>query len=139
MKTIFIILMSIILLISCSQTETGNCGKLPDGNNTVRVRIISVIPNPTGNDDYKESFTIKNFGSNSVNLSGWKVVHNGKSVWDLSTAGELLPCREITIYNLNAESLNNNGDFLKLTNDNNILIHSVEWHQISDGKVVAPK
>jgi hypothetical protein len=139
MKIEIFFLISYILLISCSDTKTGNCGKLPIGNNSVSVRIISVIPNPTGNDDYKESFTVKNFGSNPINLKGWKVIHKGKAVWDLTTVGELLPCREITIYNLNTESLDNNGDFLKLTDKDNILIHNIEWNQIPEGKEVLPR
>ncbi len=135
---IITIFTAIVLILACSSHEPGNCGKMPDGNRNSFVRIVSVIPNPNGKDDLKESFTIKNFGSSPISLKGWKILHSGKSQWNLDSAGELLPCHVITIYNLKTQSLNNSHDYLKLIDSDNIQIQSIEWNEVPEGKEIIP-
>lgn len=127
------------LLVGCSSNEPGNCGKMPQGNRNSFIRLISILPNPNGPDDFKESFTIKNFGDTPINLKGWKIIHNGSSLWHLETIGELMPCRQVTVFNLRAESLGNNNDFIKLIDDENIQVQSIEWSNVPEGKEIIPE
>ncbi len=137
------LILAVILILATACTENDSpppdCGPMPQGNRTISVRIISVNPNPAGSDDYKESFTIKNFGSEPVNLAGWKVVHSGESQWDLAAVKELKPCHQVTVFNLNKESLLNGRDYLKLVNNNNIQVQSVEWDSAAEGKEIVPR
>lgn len=139
MKTGVLILLLSAVMLSCSGREAANCGKVPSGNRNSLIRIISVLPNPAGSDDFKESFTIKNFGEGAVSLNGWKVIHSGKALWELGTIGELLPCRQVTVFNLKTESLDNTRDYLKLIDQDNILIQTIEWKNMPEGIELSPE
>lgn len=90
-RSCFVLLLAFVL--SCSEQpnlpNTDNQNKFPFGNppsgdNNYGLRIVELIPNPSGEDNYRERFTIKNFFKETVALKGYKVVDLPDSEWELS-------------------------------------------------------
>ena len=74
-----------------------------------------MLPNPSGQDDLKESITIKNCGRQKVTLKGWVLRDNDRldSAWPL--VGELTAGAEKTfLRNGQGMQLGNSGDSVEL-------------------------
>src|SRR6266571_3183002 len=59
------------------------------GDGRAQIRIISLLPNRPGDDTENEEVTIKNAGSNTVNLAGWKLRDLAKQTWSLDSLSSL--------------------------------------------------
>lgn len=84
----------LVLIVSCSestnQPNSDNSnnypfGTPPSGDKNFGLRIVEIIPNPSGFDDYRERFTIKNFFKETVSLKDYKVVDLPDSEWELQS------------------------------------------------------
>ena len=47
------------------------------------IRIVAIMPNPVGEDDYNEYFILKNFGKTQINLSNYVIEDDDNISWDL--------------------------------------------------------
>ncbi|MFN3196778.1 MAG: hypothetical protein ACE364_12570 [Chlorobiota bacterium] len=148
MKTINLLLLILIVLTSCSDdksTEPNNkfCSEInimPQGLEGTYTRIVGVLPNPEGDDDYTEQFKIRSFLLNSTDLSEY-YIHDDENVrWNLSELefyvdyeGEDF-CRTLTYISDKVAQLLNSGDKIYLYDKNNIKIQSVSFGPSASGE-----
>jgi endonuclease YncB( thermonuclease family) len=87
-----------------SDVPIGDIKIVPNG-----VRIVALLPNPTGRDAGNEQVTIGNSTDEPVNLRGWKLIDRAGNVFPLD--GKIDP-RESLIVTMTESTmpLNNNGD-----------------------------
>lgn len=103
------------------------------------VRIVSVIPNPVGDDVANEEVTLRNLGSQSVGLQGWRVRDLAGRTWNLDAAGILPPGQEITIRREGQEmALNNDGDTVELLDASGSVVQSFSYTDVSQGQAFTP-
>lgn len=153
MKPLFILLF--ILLYSCSDsksTNTPNTTKdclgienMPAGFKDIYMRIIAVLPNPTGNDDYNEKFELKFFKDSTVDWNSFYIKDDEGTRWNLSDLepqivqnGEAENCKSRIYTSNKVAQLLNSGDKVYLFDFNNILIQTVIFGQTKDGEWVYP-
>lgn len=101
------------------------------------VRIVSVLPNPTGGDPGNEEVTLRNFGMGAVTLTNWKLRDRSGNQFTLSgtiAAGATLVIR----LPANTLPLNNDGDDIILINAPGQQQHAVSYTgaQAQSGQVV---
>jgi len=105
----------------------------------VNVKIRSLLPNPEGNENQNEEVTIINLGTQSVNLSGWKLRDLAGKTWSLDTLGTLGPGEEKTIKrNGQPMALNNGGDTIDLIDPNGNVVHTVTYSRSEEGEIITP-
>lgn len=105
------------------------------GNRTLI--ITELLPNPQGNDNQKETATIKNVSQQAVNLNGWKLRDLKGKTWSLSSLGVIQPGQEKTITrNGQPMSLNNDGDTIELLDTNGKAVDTVTYGPVDEGEVV---
>jgi hypothetical protein len=112
--------------------EADDDGPIPSG-----VRIVSLLANPTGDDDKKEEITIGNFTSSNLNLSGFKLRDKAKQLYKLS--GTVPAHTKLTIIMVeNTMPLNNSGDEVVLLDDHGTVVHKVSYTatEAGPGKVI---
>ena len=106
---------------------------------TAQVRITRLLPNPVGDDTQNEEVTVKNFGSQPVNLTGWKLRDLAHTAWVLDSLGTLGPSEEKTIKrNAQPMALNNTGDTIDLIDPLAAVIHTVTYPKVQEGELVTP-
>ena len=92
-----------------------------------------------GDDTQNEEVTLKNFGSQPVNLIGWKLRDLAHIEWVLDALGTLNPNEEKKIKrNGQPMALNNTGDTIDLTDPSATVIHTVTYPKIQEGELVTP-
>jgi exonuclease III len=105
----------------------------------INIRVISLLPNPPGSDNLNEEATIKNLGSQSVSLAGWKLRDLTGSTWSLSNLGTLAPGQQKTIKRNNQPmALNNGGDTIELVDPSNAVKQTINYGPVNEGEVVIP-
>jgi hypothetical protein len=103
------------------------------------VRIISLVPNATGDERQTEEITLKNTGSSTLNLSGWTVRDLTGKTWSLAAVTALAPGAERTVRRSNQPmSLNNGGDTIQLLDAAGVLVQSVTYPAMADGQRFDP-
>ncbi|MFQ5950121.1 MAG: lamin tail domain-containing protein, partial [Nitrospiria bacterium] len=116
-----------------------NFGDPSGGTPIVQVRIVSLLPNPSGNDNQNEEATIGNAGTQDVDLSGWKLRDLVGRTWSLDSHGTLHAGDEKAIRrNGQAMALNNNGDTIDLINPDGDVVQSVTYPSVEEGEIVIP-
>ena len=84
------------------------------------VVIDSLLPNPVGSDRDLEEVTLRNKGTNSVELAAWRLQDESGRVWPLVSLGTLAGGQSATISrNAMPMSLDNDGDEILLFDANN--------------------
>lgn len=125
------------IITSCSDstsTTTSSCGTMPPGLASDSVRIISLVPNPVGNDDKAEQWTVKCFGA-SADMSQYKVKDSDNINWDLK--GALGQCdTAVFVSDKNAQLLNS-GETVYLMKANQV-IQTITYGEVADGQIVRP-
>jgi len=105
----------------------------------IKVRMTSLLPNPPGDENVNEEVTIKNFGSQSVNMNGWKLRDKAGKTWSLNSLETLNPGEEKTIKrNGQSMALNNNGDTVDLIDPNGNVVHTVTYSRTEEGEIISP-
>ncbi len=115
-------------------------GTDPDDDDPVTaasLRIVALLPNPSGTDAGHEEVTIGNFGTAEASLAGWKLRDRANNEFTLS--GSLPPSSRLTIImTSNTMPLNNSGDDITLIDNSDNVLVSVSYAggQASSGAVV---
>lgn len=141
----------LVLLSQHSCTEQNNTTQptdnnnelfdgMPVGNNNLTLRIIALVPNPKGEDDYAENWTLRNFSkSKTVQLSDYKLVDieaGGNIEWQMN--GSLAPGESITIKSDKTAQLLNSGDEVFLYANDGTLVQSIRYAEANDGDIIKP-
>jgi exonuclease III len=100
----------------------------PPPNPAGSVRIVKLLPDPSGDDRDNEKVWVKNTGAAPVSLSGWKLRDKGGATWDLAPLGTLAPGQTKEIQRSGgAMSLNNDGDTIELLDSSAVVVHTVTY------------
>ena len=153
MKILFTVLV-ILLFTSCSEEKTTtpepkasefctDIDNMPEGLEGTYVRIVAVLPNPSGNDDYNEKFEIKSFKDSIQNFSLYYILDDENVRWDLGKLNfaiidnaESGNCRSVIYISDKVAQLHNSGDTIYLYNPDGVLIQTVSYGQSKDGEWV---
>lgn len=100
-------------------------------------RIVSLLPNPDGEDAGREEITIANTGSAVLDLTGWMLRDRAQNVFALSgtiAAGD----RMTVILSPNSMPLNNGGDEIVVVDAAGTIRHRVVYSgsQVQPGVVL---
>ena len=103
----------------------------------VAVRFESILPNPAGDDALNEEIVLKNFGTQTVSLAGWKIRDITGAEWKL--LDEIAP-QMVKVIKRNGQpmSLNNNGDTVDLVDPQGPVVQTVTYSATTEGEVVTP-
>ena len=102
-----------------------------------RMRIVSLVPDPLGDDFVAEQITLRNVGSQSVSVVGWQVRDLAGNTWILDGLGEFAAGQTKTIVrNGQAMSLNNGGDEIELVSPDGSVAQSVTYGKVASGGVI---
>jgi endonuclease/exonuclease/phosphatase family metal-dependent hydrolase len=95
-------------------------------NPPVGIRIISLLPNPHGQDAGREEVTIGNFTTSQLNLQGWKLRDRAGKLFTLT--GIVPANSKLTIImTVNSMPLNNDGDEVELLDSQGVVKHKVTY------------
>lgn len=146
--------LALILVISCSDDKattepepdidtTAYChdiDDMPSGLEGTYVRIIAVLPNPDGDDDYNEKFRVRSFIEQEIYLDGYYIKDDEGVRWDISELEkELIFNLECRYYNYKSDKvaqLLNSGDTIYLYSPDDVLIQTVNYGVTKDGEWV---
>ncbi len=108
----------------------------PPTAHPAEVRIISLVPNPSGDEQQNERVTLRNMGSAPVQLEGWTLTDETGAAWTLSGSipvGQTLEVRRTG----QAMALNNNGDTIRLLHGGQ-LVQIVRYGRVGEDEPVTP-
>ena len=101
------------------------------------VRIVSIVPDPVGDDFAEEQITLRNSGTTPIRLTGWQVRDLADRRWSLDSGGELPPGAELTLKrNGQAMSMNNSGDQIELLDPTGTSVQVFKYDQARVGEVI---
>ena len=102
----------------------------------VGVRILSLLANPEGEDQGKESVTIINEGTILIDLTGWKL--RDRAGGEAPLSGQLAPDGSTTVILPRSLALSNSGDEVALIGADGIERHRVSYtrDQVSPGEEI---
>lgn len=107
------------------------------GTQAAQVRIVALLPNPEGDEGQYEEVTLKNLGSQSISLGGWKL--RDLAGRTLDGLGTLQPGQEKTMKrNGQPMTLNDGGDTVDLIDPNGSVMQTVTYSAVDEGEVVNP-
>jgi hypothetical protein len=100
------------------------------------VRIASVLPNPEGEDQGKESVALTNQGTTSIDLTGWKL--RDRAGGEASLSDQLAAGASKTVILPRSLALNNNGDEVALIGSDGIERHRISYslNQVLPGQEI---
>jgi exonuclease III len=102
-------------------------------------RIISLLPNPSGDESQNEAATIRNIGTLPVSLAGWKLRDLAGQTWLLDSLGSLAAGTEGTIVRLGQPmAMNNAGDTIDLVDPTGTVVQTVSYGRVDEGELVTP-
>lgn len=102
-----------------------------------RLRIVQFVPDPVASDFVAEQITLRNAGTDTVSLMGWKVRDLAGNSRDLDALGALAPGQSGTLVrNGQAMSLNNGGDEIELVAPGRAVTQTVTYGKVTPGQVV---
>jgi hypothetical protein len=106
---------------------------------TDTIRIVELLPNPSGRDEENESVTLKNVGTDPVSLNAWLLRDLSGAMWTLNAAGILNGGQEKTVKrNFQPMSLNNEGDTVQLLNPAGRVVQTVSFGPVGVNEIVRP-
>jgi hypothetical protein len=102
----------------------------------VGVRIVSLVPNPAGSDNFAEQVTLQNPGATEVSFAGWRIVDAQGNEFALSGTIAAGATRTITLQRV--AMLSNDGDEIRLIAPEG-LVHAVRYSgPVQSGQTVVP-
>jgi hypothetical protein len=155
MKNLLLIILA-ILIISCNEDnptenntpETQYCtdiADMPEGLANTYVRIVALLPNPKGDDDYNEKFEIRSFKDSIVDFSSYYILDDENVRWDLSKLnfevvqnGQSENCKSLIYTSDKIAELLNGGDIVYLYDSKDRLLQTFEYNSSKDGEWVYP-
>ncbi|MFA7327816.1 MAG: hypothetical protein WC121_14200 [Candidatus Kapaibacterium sp.] len=142
----------ILSLFSCAEDKTTepittNISKyitdMPEGNPNTYVRIVAVLPNPSGEDDYNEKFRIRTYDNLITDFDSYYIKDDEGTRWNLATLEKVRPAEaqedgflEYIYTSDKIAQLLNSGDVVYLYNPEGVLIQTVSYGQSKDGEWV---
>lgn len=100
------------------------------------VRIISLVPNPSGDELENERVMLRNLGAATVRLEGWTLGDETADTWTL--AGSIAPGQALEVRRARqAMALNNNGDTIRLWHDGRV-VQMVQYGRVGEDEIVTP-
>lgn len=101
------------------------------------VRMISLLPDPAGDDFLDERITLRNTGTSPVNLTAWKLRDLAENSWPLDGLGTVAPGGEVSIKrNGQPMALNNGGDTVELVAPDGTVVQTVDYGRVRAGEEV---
>lgn len=97
-----------------------------------KIIINEILANPVGSDNTSEFIELKNIGDTTICLNNWQVQDGSKSVYEIYneyySLSFIRPNQFFVIYrDISKIALNNNGDSVKLIDNNGTLIDSISY------------
>jgi len=111
--------------------QSANGGRT-GGRTGNEVVIDSLLPDPIGDESQNESVTLRNVGSSSITLVGWKLRDAARRTWSLSGVLQAGDERTFT-RDGQAMALNNDGDIVALLDRSGNVIDEVTYHWSREG------
>lgn len=103
------------------------------------IKIISLLPNPAGDETQNEMITLKNFGGTSQSLTGWKVKDAAGRIWTLDAVGSISAGAEVQVLRQGQTmALNNSGDTVYLLDSAGNTMQTIVYGAVEEGEVVNP-
>jgi hypothetical protein len=91
-------------------------------------RIVSLLPNPEGDEDQNEKATITNIGSQPVDTTGWTLRDRAQRTRTLDSLGTIAPGVSKSIQRLGQPmAMNNRGDTIELVNTQGGVVHTFTY------------
>ncbi|MDJ0842568.1 MAG: endonuclease [Acidobacteriota bacterium] len=104
---------------------------------TGRVRILSLLPNPAGDERMNESAVIVNETNAPVSMNGWVLHDRAGKTWLLSELGTLEPgSAGIISRNGQPMALNNGGDRVRLIKPGGEVVDTVSYSRAKEGEKI---
>ena len=102
------------------------------------LRILSLVPDPAGDDFSSERITFLNSGTAAVDLAGWRARDLAGNVWNLDGLANIAAGENKTLLrNGAAMSLNNGGDTIELVAPDGTVVQTVVYGKVSSDEVVS--
>ncbi len=134
----------------CANDGSGGADHLPvvatlqignqDGasNGQAGLRIVSLLPNPSGDESQNEAATIRNAGSTAVNLTGWKLRDRAQKTWSLDSLGTIAPGQSVEIRRQGQPmALNNSGgDTVELVAPSGEVVDTVTYSSTVEDQTI---
>lgn len=149
-----ILSLSLLLLFSCAEDKTtapvisnisNSVSEMPDGTPNTYVRIIAILPNPAGEDDYNEKFRVRTYDNLITGFDGYYIKDDDGIRWNLTTLEKVRPSDaqeegflEYIYTSDKVAQLLNSGDTIYLYSPDDVLIQTVSYGQSKDGEWVYP-
>jgi len=104
-----------------------------------RVRIIELLPNPTGDDSGHETVTLKNFGEQEVALTGWRLIDKAGNEFALEGILQSGAQQTITLPSGSLPLNNSGGDEITLFSDDGTEQDKVRYSgsEVNEGQPIA--
>lgn len=145
-----LLLLAFLILISCGDDlptkdlvldECHEINSMPDGLEGTYVRIVALLPNPQGEDDYNEKFEIKSFILSETDFFSYYILDDENIKWELAKLNsESKPsptfenCGSVVYTSDKTAQLLNSGDKVYLYDKDNRLIQTISYEQSKDGE-----
>jgi exonuclease III len=99
------------------------------------VRIVSLLPNPSGDETQNEQITLFNSSSNTITLTDWKVKDLAGNRWTINAT---IPANSESIIKRNGQkmSLNNRGDTIWFYDGGGTEIQNFTYQRADEGEIV---
>lgn len=104
-------------------------------NVSASVKIISLVPNPAGDEEQNERITLHNSFNEVVTISGWTVKDITNNIWTINTTINPNSSTEI-LRNEQKMSLNNQGDTIELIDEHGDIVQSVTYSKAKEEEVI---
>jgi uncharacterized protein YukJ len=90
-----------------------------------KMRIVGALVNPIGNDQGRETVTLKNSSSEAINLSGWMIADRQKNKFKLDGTIKAKSSKVLSLPD--KVQLGNNGGLITLLDKRGLKVHGVSY------------
>lgn len=105
-----------------------------EAENLPRIRMTALLPNPTGDDLSGERITFRNFGSETIELTGWQVRDLAGNIWALDGLLQLAADEAKSLLREGQPmALNNGGDRVELVAPDGVVVQVFSYDQSAEG------
>lgn len=102
-----------------------------------QIRIVSLLPNPDGDENQNEQITFQNGGTTTITLTGWKVRDLAQRTWTLDALGALNAGESKTMTRDGQPmALNNGGDTIDLIDPSGVVVQTVTYPRVEEEEIV---
>lgn len=114
--------------------STINCDSIPVGTENTHLRIVAIMANPSGIDDFRESIVLKNYSKNMrINISNYYIKNSRGMRFEL-TSGFTNSCEQKIETISTLEFLNNSNDSLFLCYGSDIIHQRIGIANTKEGE-----